>query len=117
MDDIKIIDTQPSENTDRLIDGESQFYQVLTDESEPITGSGTQEDPFVFLCDSKQGYVTAKGSFLNKMAQFNEDGTRDAGKNGYWYRLEFHQDNQVADFQNRKESCIGYYLIDGNLLD
>lgn len=117
VDDIKIIDTQPSENTDRLIDGESQFYQVLTDESEPITGSGTQEDPFVFLCDSKQGYVTAKGSFLNKMAQFNEDGTRDKGKNGYWYQLEFHQDDQVADFQNRKASCIGYYLIDGNLLD
>lgn len=117
VDDIKIIDTQPSENTDRLIDGESQFYQILTDESEPITGSGTKEDPFVFLCDSEQGYVTAKGSFLNKMAQFNEDGTRDKGKTGYWYQLEFHQDNQVTDFQNRKESCIGYYLIDGGLLD
>ena len=51
------------------------------------------------------------------MAQFNEDGTRDKGKNGYWYQLEFHQDDQVADFQNRKASCIGYYLIDGNLLD
>lgn len=117
VDNIKIIDTEPSKNTDALIDGESQFYQILNDESEPITGTGTKDDPFVFLCDATQGYVTAKGSFLNKMAQFNEDGTRDAGKTGYWYQLEFHQDNQVADFQNRKESCIGYYLIDGGLLD
>ena len=117
VDNIKVIDTEPSENKDALIDGESQFLQVLDDESEPITGTGTEEDPFVFLCDSKQGYVTAKGSFLNKMAQFNEDGTRDADKTGYWYQLEFHQDDKVADFQNRKASCIGYYLIDGNLLD
>ena len=51
------------------------------------------------------------------MAQFYSDGTRDAGKTGYWYQLEFHQDNQVADYQDRKSSCIGYYLIDGNLLD
>ena len=117
VDDIKIIDTQPSENKDGLIDGESQFYQVLTDETDPITGTGTEEDPFVFLCDSSKGYVVAKGSFLNKMAQFNQDGTRAEGKTGYWYQLEFHQNNQVADFQNRKESCIGYYLIDGNLLE
>ena len=117
VDDIKIIDLEPNQNKDKLMDGESQFVKVLDDETEPIAGTGTKDDPFVFLCDSSDGYVIAKGSFLNKMAQFNEDGTRDAGKNGYWYRLEFHQDNQVADFQNRKESCIGYYLIDGNLLD
>ena len=59
---------------------------------------GTKDDPFVFLCDSSEGYVVAKGSFLNKMAQFNSDGTRDAGKTGYWYQLEFHQNNQVADY-------------------
>lgn len=117
VDNIEIIDTEPTKNEDGLIDGESQFYAVLDDESQPILGSGTEKDPFVFLCDSSKGYVIAKGSFLNKMAQFNEDGTRDAGKTGYWYQLEFHQNNQVADFQNRKESCTGYYLIDGGLLD
>lgn len=117
VDDVKIVDIAPGENKDKLIDGESQFVKILNDETEPITGTGTKDDPFVFLCDSSEGYVVAKGSFLNKMAQFNSDGTRDAGKTGYWYQLEFHQNNQVADYQDRKSSCIGYYLIDGNLLD
>ena len=117
VDDVKIVDIAPGENKDKLMDGESQFVKILNDETEPITGTGTKDDPFVFLCDSSEGYVVAKGSFLNKMAQFNSDGTRDAGKTGYWYQLEFHQNNQVADYQDRKSSCIGYYLIDGNLLD
>lgn len=117
VDDIKIINLNPAQNTDKLMDGESQFVKVLTDETEPIAGTGTKDDPFVFLCDSSDGYVTAKGSFLNKMAQFNEDGTRDVGKTGYWYQLEFHLNNMVTDFQNRKLSCVGYYLIDGGLLD
>ena len=117
VDDVKIVDIAPGENKDKLMDGESQFVKILNDETEPITGTGTKDDPFVFLCDSSEGYVVAKGSFLNKMAQFNSDGTRDAGKTGYWYQLEFHQNNQVTDYQDRKSSCIGYYLIDGNLLD
>ncbi len=71
MDDVKIVDIAPGENKDKLMDGESQFVKILNDETEPITGTGTKDDPFVFLCDSSEGYVVAKGSFLNKMAQFN----------------------------------------------
>lgn len=43
------------------MDGESQFVKVLDDETEPIAGTGTKDDPFVFLCDSSDGYVIAKG--------------------------------------------------------
>ena len=93
------------------------FYQVLDENTEPYTGTGTEDDPYVFLCSSAKGYVVAKGSFLNKMAAFQADGTKEPGREGYWYQLEFHQNNQVADYQDRKSSCIGYYLIDGNLLD
>ena len=41
----------------------------------------------------------------------------DFGVDGYWYQLEFHQNDTVTDFTNRKASCTGYYLIDGSLLD
>ena len=51
------------------------------------------------------------------MAGFQPDGTKEPGINGYWYQLEFHQNDTIADFSNRKLSCTGYYLIDGSLLE
>lgn len=99
------------------MDGEPVFYQKLDADTEPFTGTGTEEDPFVFLCSSAKGKVVATGAFLNKMAGFLEDGTKEFGVNGYWYQLEFHQDDTITDFENRKESCTGYYLIDGSLLE
>ena len=77
----------------------------------------TEEDPFVFLCSSAKGKVVATGAFLNKMAGFRADGTKEPGVNGYWYQLEFHQNDTIADFSDRKLSCTGYYLIDGSLLE
>ena len=55
--------------------------------------------------------------FLNKMAGFKADGTKEPGINGYWYQLEFHQNDTITNFADRKESCTGYYLIDGSLLE
>ena len=97
-------------------DGEEIFYEVLDWESEPIAGTGTSEDPFIFLCSSANESVTATGSFLNKMAGYSEDGTRIEKEGGYWYQLEFHQNDTVTDYNDRKASCTGYFLVDGCLL-
>lgn len=116
-DDIEIIDPEPNDVETDITDGEPEFYQKLDGETVPFTGTGTEEDPFVFLCSSAKGKVVATGAFLNKMAGFQPDGTKEPGINGYWYQLEFHQNDTIADFSNRKLSCTGYYLIDGSLLE
>lgn len=115
--DIEIVDTEPNPAESDITDGVPEFYEVLDGDSRPYTGSGTEEDPYVFLCSSANGMVIAKGSFLNKMAAFNSDGTKNMGVHGYWYQLEFHQDDTIMDPFDRKASCIGYYLIDGSLLE
>lgn len=99
-----------------ITDGEETFYEVLDGESAPIRGQGTEEDPFIFLCSSKNEMVVANGAFLNRMAGYSEDGARIVKEGGYWYQLEFHQDDVVLDYNDRKISCIGYFLIDGCLL-
>ena len=116
-DEIEIVDTEPDTGTDDLTDGSPMFYQVLDENTEPYTGTGTEEDPYVFLCSSAKGYVVAKGSFLNKMAAFQADGTKEPGREGYWYQLEFHQNDTITNLLDRKESCTGYYLVDGGLLE
>lgn len=51
------------------------------------------------------------------MAGYKPDGIKEDGVDGYWYLLEFHERDTVADVTNRKSSCTGYYLVDGSLLD
>ena len=118
-DQIEIVDSD--EGSDKevpdMTDGDPTFYQILDNNTEPLTGKGTKEDPYVFLCSSAKGYVIVRGSFLNKMAAFDANGNKEAGKNGYWYQLEFHQNDTVEDLGDRKKSCTGYYLIDGSLLE
>lgn len=117
FDDVEIVDTDPSETVEGIMDGEPAFYQKLDADTEPFAGTGTEEDPFVFLCSSAKGKVVVTGAFLNKMAGFLEDGTKEFDKNGYWYQLEFHQDDTITNFEDRRESCTGYYLVDGSLLE
>lgn len=116
-DNIEIIDPEPNEAETDITDGEPEFYLKLDGETVSFTGTGTEEDPYVFLCSSAKGKVIATGAFLNKMAGFQADGTKEPGVNGYWYQLEFHQNDTIADFSDRKISCTGYYLIDGSLLE
>lgn len=99
-----------------ISDGNEIFYEVLDEESMPICGSGTEIDPYVFLCSANVENIIAKGSFLNKMAGYTPEGTEIIKEGGYWYQLEFHQSNLVSDYNSRKESCIGYFLVDGCLL-
>ena len=47
---------------------EPEFYQKLDYTSQPFTGTGTEEDPYVFLVSSAKGKVTVMGSFFNRMA-------------------------------------------------
>lgn len=100
-----------------ITDGNEPFYQKLDGESIPFTGSGTEEDPYVFLCSSAKEKVTVMGSFFNRLAGYSSDGTKIVHQGGYWYQLEFHQNDTIADYENRKESCTGYYLINGSLLE
>lgn len=116
---IDIVDTDEDVNQDTsgLTDGNPMFYQVLDGDSKPLSGKGTKKHPYVFLCSSAKGYVVAQGSFLNKMAAFDANGNKEDGKKGYWYQLEFHQNDTVEDLADRKKSCTGYYLVDGSLLE
>ena len=100
-----------------ITDGNEPFYQKLDGESIPFTGSGTEEDPYVFLCSSAKEKVTVMGSFFNRLAGYSSDGTKIVHQGGCWYQLEFHQNDTIADYVNRKESCTGYYLINGSLLE
>ena len=100
-----------------ITDGEPQFYQKLDYTSQPFTGTGTEDDPYVFLVSSANGKVTVMGSFFNRMAGYSEDGTKVVQKGGSWFQLEFHENDTIADFEDRKLSCTGYYLIDGSLLE
>ena len=100
-----------------ITDGNEPFYQKLDGESIPFTGSGTEEDPYVFLCSSAKEKVTVMGSFFNRLAGYSSDGTKIVHQGGCWYQLEFHQNDTIADYENRKESCTGYYLINVSLLE
>ena len=100
-----------------ITDGEPQFYQKLDYTSQPFTGTGTEDDPYVFLVSSAKGKVTVMGSFFNRMAGYSGDGTKVVQKGGSWFQLEFHENDTIADFEDRKLSCTGYYLIDGSLLE
>lgn len=101
---------------DGFVDGEEPFYLTLDYDTEPYQGTGTEEDPYLYLCSSAKGKVNVTGAFLNKMAGYNADGTILLHPGGYWYLLEFHKKDTIADYTNRKGSCTGYYLVDGNML-
>ncbi|MFR7395090.1 MAG: hypothetical protein ACLUTA_07405 [Blautia wexlerae] len=48
-----------------IADGdEAVFIQKLDADSVPFTGSGTEDDPYVYLCSSAKEKVTVMGSFL-----------------------------------------------------
>ena len=100
-----------------ITDGDEPFYQKLDANSIPFTGSGTKDDPYVYLCSSAKEKVTVMGSFFNKLAGYSADGTKVVHQGGYWYQLEFHQNDTISDYEDRKSSCTGYYLINGSLLE
>ena len=100
-----------------ITDGDEPFYQKLDADSIPFTGSGTKDDPYVYLCSSAKEKVTVMGSFFNKLAGYSADGTKVVHQGGYWYQLEFHQNDTISDYEDRKTSCTGYYLINGSLLE
>lgn len=116
-DDTDYYDPYFTDGNDDIHDGNPEFYAKLDDETVPFKGSGTEEDPFIFLCGSAKGLVTVTGGFLNKMAGYTPDGSTVVKEGGYWYQLEFHQNDTITNFSNRRESCIGYYLIDGSTLE
>ena len=100
-----------------ITDGDEPFYQELDADSVSFTGSGTEDDPYVYLCSSAKEKVIVMGSFFNKLAGYSPDGTKAVNQGGYWYRLEFHQNDTIADYDDLKTSCTGYYLVNGSFLE
>ena len=118
FDDSSQLTPTPTPTIDQnMTDGEEPFYQKLDGKTIPYTGTGTEEDPYIFLCSSAKEKVTVTGGFFNKMAGYSEDGTQIEHQGGYWYQLEFHQSDKIGNYEDRKESCTGYYLINGSLLE
>ncbi len=118
FDDSSQLTPTPTPTIDQnMTDGEEPFYQKLDGKTIPYTGTGTEEDPYIFLCSSAKEKVTVTGGFFNKMAGYSEDGTQIENQGGYWYQLEFHQSDKIRNYEDRKESCTGYYLINGSLLE
>ena len=64
--------------------------------SKPYKGEGTQEDPYTYLCAPGTALT---GGFLNQMAGYaDEKGTKkEEGSEGYWFRLEIHEENKAAE--------------------
>ena len=116
-EDIDIFDPYPTQGDSQFHDGNPVFYSRLDGDSIPFTGRGSETEPYVFLCSSATGKVVLTGEFLNTMAGFSKDGTRVLSENGSWYQLEFHNLDTITNFEDRTQSCTGYYLIDGNLLE
>ena len=118
FDDSSQLTPTPTPTIDQnMTDGEEPFYQKLDGKTIPYTGTGTEEDPYIFLCSSAREKVTVTGGFFNKMAGYSEDGTQIEHQGGYWYQLEFHQSDKIRNYEDRKESCTGYYLINGSLFE
>ena len=118
FDDSSQLTPTPTPTIDQnMTDGEELFYQKLDGKTIPYAGTGTEEDPYIFLCSSAKEKVTVTGGFFNKMAGYSEDGTQIEHRGGYWYQLEFHQLDKIGNYEDRKESCTGYYLINGSLLE
>lgn len=118
FDDSSQLTPTPTPTIDQnMTDGEGPFYQKLDGKTIPYAGTGTEEDPYIFLCSSAKEKVTVTGGFFNKMAGYSEDGTQIEHQGGYWYQLEFHQLDKIGNYEDRKESCTGYYLINGSLLE
>ena len=63
-----------------ITDGEPEFYQKLDYTSQPFTGTGTEEDPYVFLVSSAKGKVTVMGSFLTEWLDTVRMGPKWPGK-------------------------------------
>lgn len=116
-EDVDIYDPYPTQGDTQFHDGNPVFYDKLDGDSVPYTGRGSEVEPYIFLCSFATGKISLTGEFLNKMAGFSEDGTKVLNEDGYWYQIEFHNRNTITNFEDRKESCIGYYLIDGSLLE
>lgn len=114
--DTQVFDPYYTEADPNITDGEEVFYQKLDYTSRPFTGKGTEEDPYVFLSSSARGKVTITGAFFNLMAGYSADGTTVEKEGGSWFQLEFHENDTIADYRDRKVSCTGYYLIDGSML-
>ncbi len=99
-----------------LGDGEEVFYTQIDWNTIPLCGNGSENDPFVYLCSGARGRVYVTGGFLNVMAGYTPDGSQVRHEGGYWYQLEFHLNDTILDYTDRRLSCSGYYLINGSLL-
>ncbi len=84
------------------------LYELLDYDSRPYRGDGSKESPYSFLCTAREEGVLVKGSFFNKMAGYDREGINKEG-DACWYRLEFHENDQIGDLEDPEQSLLGYY--------
>ncbi len=99
-------------SADQVTPDQPVVYELLDYDSVPYRGTGSEEDPYCFLCTGSEEGVIVKGSFFNKMAGYDETGTEKEGE-ASWYRLEFHEEDQIADLGRPDQSLKGYYVRQG----
>ncbi|MBQ9064310.1 MAG: biotin/lipoyl-binding protein [Blautia sp.] len=83
------------------------FYDVLDYDAIPYEGEGTEEKPYVFLCSSDDDYIYIKGRFLNVMRGFDPEGKASVHEGGYWYQLEFYEDDIYGEASKDIEGTAG----------
>ncbi|MDO5336518.1 MAG: hypothetical protein Q4E89_03515 [Eubacteriales bacterium] len=93
-----------SDAPDIFEDQTPELYLLLDENSKSYKGTGTEDDPYVYLCNAEEGRVIAKGTFMNLMAGYNKEGTEVIHEGGYWYRLEFYDPGSVFSFFDRQDA-------------
>ena len=98
-----------------VLPDEIELYKVLDYESDPISGSGTNEDPFVYICSSLEESIIMKGSFINLMAGLSYDGSRVLNEEGYWFALVFFENDELPDLnaEDPDLSGVSYIVYNG----
>lgn len=94
---------EPEQPEEKPSDGgpayKDRVYTKLTYEAYPVSGKGTEKDPYIFVC--KDGNVVVTGDFLNKMAGYPKSSTqtdkiKDEQGNplsGYHFRVEVRKED------------------------
>lgn len=94
---------EPEKPEEKPSDGgpayKDRVYTKLTYEAYPVSGKGTEKDPYIFVC--RDGNVVVTGDFLNKMAGYPQSSTqtdkiKDEQGNpipGYHFRVEVRKDD------------------------
>lgn len=94
-----------------ITDGDEPFYQKLDAEFLfRLQEIGTEDDPYVYRGQRYQEKVTVMGYSFNKLGDTVLMEPKLLIRIGYWYHLEFHQNDTIAVILIMTTSCTGALL-------